>query len=110
MIRFSGVMAFEHVEDDPTALNSNLLPVNANGDVLFLSVLSNKISGIFGIFRFRSKLLSFATVPKLSSSLITLVSWVPINAEIIAGGASLAPSRWSFEAEAIEDRIKSAWV
>ena len=29
----------------PTILNSNLLPVNANGEVLFLSVLS---SGIFG--------------------------------------------------------------
>ena len=32
--------------DEPTALNSNLLPVNAKGEVLFLSVLSNNNSGI----------------------------------------------------------------
>ena len=32
--------------EEPTALISNLFPVNANGEVLFLSVLSNKISGI----------------------------------------------------------------
>ena len=31
--------------DDPTARNSNLFPVNANGDVRFRSVLSRWISG-----------------------------------------------------------------
>jgi hypothetical protein len=31
---------------EPTALISNLLPVNAKGDVLFLSVLSSNTSGI----------------------------------------------------------------
>ena len=56
----SAIMAFKTVigppqlADDPTALNSNLFPVNAKGDVLFLSVLSNKISGILPIFIFNA--------------------------------------------------------
>ena len=32
--------------DEPSDLNSNLLPVNANGDVLFLSVVSCEMLGI----------------------------------------------------------------
>ena len=36
--------------EDPTARNSNLFPVKANGEVRFLSVLSSRISGIFGRF------------------------------------------------------------
>ena len=46
---FKTVIAADELAEDPTALNSNLLPVKANGEVLFLSVLSNKICGIFGI-------------------------------------------------------------
>ena len=40
--RYSLLMAFGLATeaDEPTDLNSNLLPVNANGDVLFLSVAS----------------------------------------------------------------------
>ena len=34
--------------DEPTILNSNLLPVNAKGEVLFLSVLSRLIDGTEG--------------------------------------------------------------
>ena len=45
------VTADEQFADEPTALNSNLLPVNANGDVLFLSVLSISSSGIWGMPR-----------------------------------------------------------
>lgn len=45
-ITFKTVMALAQLADDPTALNSNLLPVKAKGEVLFLSVLSSKISGI----------------------------------------------------------------
>ena len=40
------IMACEQFAAEPTALNSNLFPVKANGEVLFLSVLSNKKSGI----------------------------------------------------------------
>jgi hypothetical protein len=46
MIVFSVVIAFAQFAEEPTARNSNLFPVNANGDVLFLSVLSNKSSGM----------------------------------------------------------------
>ena len=34
----------------------------------------------------------------------TSVSWSPRKTEIIAGGASLAPKRWSFPAEATTER------
>jgi hypothetical protein len=34
----------------------------------------------------------------------------PRKIEMIAGGASLAPSRWSFAAEAMDARSRSAWV
>jgi hypothetical protein len=43
-IVFNVVIAFEQFADEPTALNSNLFPVKANGDVLFLSVLSKRTS------------------------------------------------------------------
>jgi hypothetical protein len=37
---FKVVIALEQFAEEPTALNSNLFPVNAKGEVLFLSVLS----------------------------------------------------------------------
>ncbi len=43
---FKIVIGFAQFAEDPTALNSNLFPVNAKGEVLFLSVLSNNNSGI----------------------------------------------------------------
>ena len=52
---FKTVIGIAQFAEEPTALNSNLFPVNAKGDVLFLSVLSNKISGILPmIFSFKS--------------------------------------------------------
>ena len=48
---FSVAMGSAQFAVEPTALNSNLLPVNAKGDVLFLSVLSTRSSGICGIPR-----------------------------------------------------------
>jgi hypothetical protein len=52
---FKTVIGVAQLDKEPTALNSNLFPVNANGDVLFLSVLSNKIAGILPIiFSFKS--------------------------------------------------------
>ena len=54
-IVFKTVIGFAQFVQEPTALNSNLLPVKAKGEVLFLSVLSNKISGILPImFNFKS--------------------------------------------------------
>ncbi len=39
-------MALAQLALEPTARNSNLFPVKANGEVLFLSVLSSNTSGI----------------------------------------------------------------
>ncbi len=46
---FKTVIGLEEFAEEPTALNSNLLPVKAKGEVRFLSVLSNKIEGILGM-------------------------------------------------------------
>ena len=43
---FKTVMGKAVFAEDPTARNSNLFPVKAKGDVLFLSVLSLVRSGI----------------------------------------------------------------
>lgn len=50
--------------EEPTALNSNLLPVKAKGDVLFLSVLSLLKTGSFQMPRSMIALsLAFVTLP-----------------------------------------------
>ena len=52
---FNTVIGPAQFAEEPTALNSNLLPVNAKGEVLLISVLSNNISGILPIiFSFKS--------------------------------------------------------
>ncbi len=81
--------------DEPTARNSNFAPVNANGDVRLRSVLSFSISGSRAtpsLIISCSALVAFR--PDAIAS-ITFVSMPPMNTEMIAGGASLAPSRCS---------------
>ena len=106
------VIAFAQFAVEPTALNSNLFPVKAKGDVLFLSVLSNKIWGILPIFNFNSVFSSadnaLFSLTLASNWFSTFVNCDPIKTEIIAGGASLAPKRCSLPGVAIEARIKSA--
>jgi hypothetical protein len=46
-IAFNVVIELEQFELEPTALNSNLFPVKANGEVLFLSVLSKRTSEFY---------------------------------------------------------------
>ena len=110
-IVLSTVIGLAQLAVDPTARNSNLFPVKAKGDVRFRSVLSKRISGIFPTtFSFKSVFsfgdnLPFVTT---SSSLKTFVSCAPINTDIIAGGASFAPSRWSLLADAIDARNNSS--
>ena len=41
---------------------------------------------------------------------MTSTSWAPRKIETIAGGASLAPSRWSLAASAMLARRRSAWT
>ena len=101
---FKVVIALEQFAVEPTALNSNLFPVKANGEVLFLSVLSKSTSGILPTtFNFKSVFSSGDNFPAVtpSNSAKTLVNCSPINTEIIAGGASFAPNLWSLLAEAI---------
>ena len=110
-MRLRVVMACEQLAKEPTARSSNLLPVKANGEVRLRSVLSSKISGILPTtLSFNSVFFSGDILPlsSFSSSSSTSVSWLPMNTEIIAGGASLAPKRWSLLAEAMAARIKSA--
>ena len=94
-IVFKTVIGIAEFADEPTALNSNLFPVKANAEVLFLSVLSNRISGILPIiFNFKSVFSLGDNLPLVtfSNSFNTLDNWLPINTDIIAGGASLAPN------------------
>ncbi|MNQ46383.1 hypothetical protein D3C85_601960 [compost metagenome] len=94
-IAFKVVIALEQFELDPTALNSNLFPVKAKGEVLLRSVLSNNTSGIFPTtFNFKSVFSSGESFPvvTLSNSDKTFVNCAPINTDIIAGGASFAPN------------------
>ena len=79
--------------DEPTARNSNLLPVNANGLVRLRSPASR---GSFG-----STEAPMSSVPPcfvdlaapFSSCAKMSVSMSPRKIEMMAGGASLAPSR-----------------
>ena len=78
---------------EPTILNSNLLPVNANGDVLFLSVAS--IVNVGSVDAPDTYVLPFGdSVASPFSMICSTIDWScsPRNAEMIAGGASFAPS------------------
>ena len=68
-IEFKVVIETAQLAVEPTALNSNLFPVNANGDVLFLSVLSNKTSGnLPTTFNFKSVFSSGDNFPFVTPS------------------------------------------
>ena len=111
MIVFITVIGPAQLMDEPGARNSNLLPVKAKGEVRLRSVLSRSISGILPTtFSFSSVFSSGDSLPEdtCSSSERTWVSCVPINMDITAGGASLAPRRWSLDAEAMHARKRSA--
>ena len=107
----STVMALAQLAEDPTARNSNLFPVNANGEVRLRSVLSINSSGMLLWMSILSILSSCSSIfsDTLSfTSCKTLVRYCPIKTEMIAGGASFAPKRWSFGADAIDALNTSA--
>src|SRR5664279_2169883 len=97
-------------KDEPSILNSNLLPVKANGEVLFLSVASLISAGSVVTPIFISALVEddFAFPATIWSRMSASCS--PRKIEIIAGGASLAPRRWSLPALAHEQRRSPAYV
>lgn len=92
---------------EPGARNSNLLPVKANGLVRLRSVASRGRTGSVS-----TPILSVSLrLPQPEEPLIifsiTSLSWAPRKMEIMAGGASFAPRRWSFPALATELRSRS---
>ncbi len=110
-IRLMTVIDAEQFAVEPTARNSNLLPVKAKGEVRLRSVLSKRISGILPTtFSLSSVFFSGDILPlsNFSSSSKTSESCEPMNTEMMAGGASFAPKRWSFDAAAMAARMRSA--
>ena len=98
---FNTIIALAQLASLPTARNSNLFPVKAKGDVLLRSVLSMSSSGISGMPSFMPFLPDTVNKSFLSASSIwssKSVSCFPKNDEMMAGGASFAPSRWSLVA------------
>jgi hypothetical protein len=91
---FSATLGSAMLWFDETARNSNLLPVNANGLVRLRSPASR---GSFGstltpMSRMPPDLVVFAE-PAFSICWKMSVSMSPRKIEMIAGGASFAPSR-----------------
>src|ERR1700680_3208966 len=93
-----------------TARNSNLLPVNANGLVRLRSPasLGSLGSTLTPISMKPPCLVDFA--PPFSSWSIMSDSWSPRNTDMMAGGASLAPSRWSLAAPHTDTRSNSGYL
>ena len=91
-----------------TARNSNLLPVKANGEVRLRSPASRGSLGSTEtpMSSMPPCLLDLAPLPSTCSKMS--VSMSPRKIERIAGGASLAPSRWSLPAPAMLMR-SSPW-
>ena len=90
--------------EEPSMRNSNLLPVKANGEVRLRSVVSlgKRGSTCTPIFMQRLFLADRRQSPFSMASRMS-VSSSPRNMETMAGGASLAPRRWSFPALATRD-------
>ena len=92
---------------EPSARNSNLLPVKANGLVrlrsppCFGSVRQHRRAEAEEVAR-----VADGSVPVVAIAPNTRSSSAPRNTEMIAGGASLAPRRWSWPAVAIHARSR----
>ena len=95
---------------EPTIRNSNLFPVKAKGEVRFLSVASFIKEGTVETptSSLPPILLDVAS-PFSHNWFKTSSSCSPRNMEIIAGGASSAPRRWSFPGFAADSRSSGAY-
>ncbi len=86
---FNTTLGEDTESEEPTIRNSNLLPVNANGEVRFLSVASLSRSGRMATPVFKvPPCLEWVASPVLQSWSITSSSCSPRNMEMMAGGAS----------------------
>ena len=93
---------------EPSARNSNLLPVKANGEVRLRSPPCIGSGGSTGVPRPRNEPGVAGSPSPVSIVSNTLRSSAPRKIEMIAGGASLAPRRWSWPTFATDAR-SSAW-
>ena len=104
------IMDAAQLADEPAARNSNRLPVNAKGDVRFLSVLSKRMAGIRlmpNCKAFFFSAVNFAS-PKFSATSSNMCERCPPKKmDRMAGGASAAPKRWLFPALTMEARKRS---
>ena len=89
---------------DDTARNSNLFPVNANGLVRLRSPASRGSLGNTSTPVSSTPPCLDDRAPPFSICSKMSVSMSPRKIEMMAGGASFAPSRWSFPALAIVAR------
>ena len=109
---FSAIMALAQLASEPTARNSKRLPVKANGLGRLRSVLSIISSGICGMSSFMPCLPLRLTRSSLVLSSMCSSTWLnclPRKEEMMAGGASLAPSRWAFVALEMEAFSNPLW-
>ena len=93
---FRVVIGPAQLADEPTARNSNLLPVKANGDVRFLvGIVQHQFGDASVDIQFEDCFILFIKIT--AYALFDLVQYVgqvfPMKIEIMAGGASLAPRR-----------------
>ena len=106
MIVLSTTMGAATVWLEPGARNSKRLPVKANGLVRLRSPASLVRSGSVSTPMMSVPFSLEWVAPPLATWSKTSASWSPRKMEMIAGGASLAPSRWSLLAEATEARSR----
>ena len=95
--------------EEPQARNSNLLPVKAKEEVRLRSVLSLNRSASWRAPKSNVRLRSGVYLPPATMVSRILVRVSPKNTDMMEGGASLAPRRWSLPWEAMPMRMTSAW-
>ena len=95
---------------EPGARNSNRLPVKANGLVRLRSPGSVGRTGRVSTPIIIVPLPFDEVAAPLAIWSKTSASWSPRKIEMIAGGASLAPRRWSLVAEATEARSRPPYL
>ena len=94
---------------EPRARNSNLLPVKANGEVRLRSPPCIGSGGSTGVPSPRNEP-GVAGSPSPASIVSKILrSSAPRKIEMIAGGASLAPRRWSWPMPATLARSSAWW-
>ena len=100
---------------DPSARNSNLLPVKANGEVRLRSPPWRGSGGSTGVPSPRNEPGVCGSPSPDAIASKTFSSSAPRKIEMIAGGASLAPRRWSWPMAATDARsspwcLFTAWI